>query len=143
MYTLDASVHVCALNPHEPESAASQAFLGLVHERQIPLSCPTLLVVEVAAAVARTLNDTGRAVALAAILRDWPNQTLVPLDAAMADLATDLAARLRLRGADAVYAAVARQYDTTLVTLDRQQLERLSPERKAMRPAQLLDELRT
>jgi predicted nucleic acid-binding protein len=143
MYTLDASVHVSALNPHEPESAASQAFLRLLYQRPIPLFCPTLLVVEVAAAIARTLDDADRAVALAVLVRDWPNQTLVPLDSPLADLATDLAARWRLRGADAVYAAVARQHGATLVTLDRQQLERLSPEVRVVRPADVLGEIDT
>jgi predicted nucleic acid-binding protein len=140
MYTLDASVHVSALNPHEPESAASQAFLRLVHEHQIPLFSPTLLPVEVAAAISRTMDDSGRATALAALVRDWPNQTLVPLDDNVADRAADLAARLRLRGADAVYAATAQQYGTTLITLDRQQLERVLPQVRTARPADVLGE---
>jgi predicted nucleic acid-binding protein len=143
MYTLDASVHVSALNPHEPESVASQALLRLVRQRQIPLFCPTLLPVEVAAAIARSRDDASRAVALAALVRGWPNQSLVPLDGAVADRATDLAARLRLRGADAVYAAVAQQYGTILITLDRQQLERLPPEVRVARPADVLDEVGT
>jgi predicted nucleic acid-binding protein len=140
MYTLDASVHVSALNPHEAESAASQAFLRLVHQHQIPLVSPTLLPVEVAAAVARTMDDIARAAALAALVRDWPNQALVPLDDDLADRAADLAARSRLRGADAVYAATAQQYGTTLITLDRQQLERLPPQVRTARPADVLGE---
>ena len=141
MYTIDASVHVSALNPAEADSATSQAFLARVRRRQIPLFCPTLLLVEVAAAIARAFGDADRAVALAAALRGLPNQTLVPLDEILADLATDLAARARLRGADAVYAAVAQQYGTTLVTLDRQQLDRLSPVVRTTRPAAALDEI--
>jgi predicted nucleic acid-binding protein len=148
MYTVDASVHLSALNPYEPESAASQAFLGLVRQRQIPLFCPTLLPVEVAAGIARTMpagvgDDAGRAVALAATLRDLPNQTLVPLDSALAEVAANLAAAARLRGADAVYAAVAQQYGTTLITLDRQQLERLPPAVRAVRPGDVLRDLQT
>ena len=143
MYTVDASVHLSALNPYEPESAASQTFLGLVHRRQIPLFCPTLLPVEVAAAVARTVGDADRAVAIATVLRGLPNQTLVPLDDALADVAARLAATSRLRGADAVYAAVAQQYGTTLVTLDRQQLDRLSPTVRTAHPADVLGEIET
>jgi predicted nucleic acid-binding protein len=141
MYTLDASVHISALNSLEPESGASQALLRLVHQRQIPLLCPTLLPVEVAAAIGRLMDDADRAVAMAALVRDWPNQTLVPLDSAVVDRASDLAARSRLRGADAVYAAVAQQYGTTLITLDRQQLERLPPEVRTARPADVLGEI--
>jgi len=138
MFTIDASVHISALNPGEADSAASQAFLVLVQRQQLSLFCPTLLLVEVAAAVARAVGDADRAAALAAALRGLPNQTLVPLDEALADRAVALAARGRLRGADAVYAAVAQQYGTTLVTLDRQQLERLPPAVRTARPADVL-----
>ena len=138
MYTIDASVHVSALNPAEADSASSRAFLALLQREQTPLFCPTLLLVEVAAAVARALGDAGAALALAASLRGWSNQALVPLDEALAVRAADLAATAALRGADAVYAAVAQQYSTTLVTLDRQQLERLPPLVRTARPADLL-----
>ena len=138
MYTIDASVHVSALNPVEAESAASQTFLVQVRQEHIPLFCPTLLLVEVAAAVARTIGDAERAVELMETLRGWPNQTFVPLDEALAAQAANLAAAARLRGADAVYAAVARQYATTLVTLDQQQLERLPPLVKVARPSDVL-----
>jgi predicted nucleic acid-binding protein len=141
MYTIDASVHVSALNPAEVDSATSQAFLTLVRQHRIPLFCPTLLLVEVAAAVARAFDDADRAVALAEVLRGLPNQTLVPLDEALADHAIVLAATARLRGADAVYAAVAQQYGTTLITLDRQQLDRLPPLVSTALPADVLSEM--
>jgi predicted nucleic acid-binding protein len=138
MYTVDASVHVSALNPGEVDSADSRAFLAQVQSQRDPLFCPTLLLVEVAAAVAQALGDVERAVSLAMALRGWPGQTLVGLDEALADRAANLAATVRVRGADAVYAAVAQQYATTLVTLDRQQLERLSSVVKTARPSDVL-----
>ncbi len=138
MYTIDASVHVSALNPAESESAASQAFLAQVRQEYVPLFCPTLLLVEVAAAVGRVIGDAGRAVELVETLRGWPSQTFVPLDEALADRAATLAANARLRGADAVYAAVAQRYATTLVTLDQQQLERLPPWVVIARPSDVL-----
>ena len=141
MYTIDASVHISALNPAEADSATSQAFLALVRQHRVPLFSPTLLLVEVAAAVARAFDDTDRAVALAEALRGLPNQTLVPLDEALADRAVALAATARLRGADAVYAAVAQQYGTTLITLDRQQLDRLPPLVHTALPANVLSEM--
>ena len=141
MYTIDASVHVSALNPAEADSATSQAFLALVRQQRVPLFCPTLLLVEVAAAVARAFDDTDRAVTLAAALRGLPNQTLVPLDEALADRAAALAATARLRGADAVYAAVAQQHGATLITLDRQQLDRLPPLVSTACPADVLSEM--
>ena len=73
-------------------------------------------------------------------LRGLSNQTLVPLDAVIEDRAVHLAATTRLRGADAVYAAVAQQYGATLVTLDRQQLERLPAVVSVLSPADALRE---
>jgi predicted nucleic acid-binding protein len=141
MYTVDASVHVSALNPAEANSAISQAFLALVRQHQLSMFCPTLLLVEVAAAVARAFDDTDRAVALAEALRGLPNQTLVPLDEVLADRAVALAATARLRGADAVYAAVAQRHGATLITLDRQQLDRLPPLVSTALPADVLSEM--
>ncbi len=141
MYTIDASVHVSALNPAEADSATSRAFLALVRQQRLPLFCPTLLLVEVAAAVVRAFDDAERAVALAAALRGLPNQTLVLLDEALADRAVALAASARLRGADAIYAAVAQQYGATLVTLDRQQLDRLPPLVITACPTDVLSEM--
>ncbi|MBN1813389.1 MAG: type II toxin-antitoxin system VapC family toxin [Anaerolineae bacterium] len=137
MYTIDASVHVSALNPTEADSTGSRVFLAWVWQQHIPLFCPTLLLVEIAAAVARTLGDAERAVALAEVIRSWPGQTLVSLDEVLASRAVALSATAQLRGGDAVYAAVAQQYGTTLVTLDRQQLERLPPLVKTVQPADL------
>ena len=56
-----------------------------------------------------------------------PNITLVNVDESLARLAAQTAAKYKLRGSDAVYAAVALRFGTQLVTLDREQLERLAP----------------
>lgn len=143
MYTIDASVHVSALNPAEADCRASQAFLSLVEQRHLPLFSPTLLLVEVAAAVAAALGDARRALALVAALRGQPHQTFVALDQALASRSVELATALRLRGADAVYGAVAQELGTTLVTLDRRQLERLPPLVRTVRPAEVLGEFHT
>ena len=66
--------------------------------------------------------------------------SLIPLDELLAVSAAELAARYRLRGADAVYAAVAQRHQTVLVTNDRQQLERLAIVLPVMPPAQALSE---
>ncbi|HOT93270.1 MAG TPA: PIN domain-containing protein [Anaerolineae bacterium] len=125
MFTLDASVHINALNHTEPGSAASQMCLQRLVEQQGTVICPTLLLVELAAAVARVLDDTALALELAQAVRALPGQIWVALDDDLAAEAARLGAEARLRGADAVYAAVARRFGTTLITRDRQQLERL------------------
>jgi predicted nucleic acid-binding protein len=143
VYTIDASVHINAINPTEAGSSTSQAFLTQVNQHEIPLFCPTLLLAEVAATVARSWDNNRRAIIVATSLRRWPNQTFVPLDGILADRAIHLAATARLRGADAIYAAIAEHYGTTLVTLDRQQLERLPPVIRVLCPTDALRELET
>jgi predicted nucleic acid-binding protein len=58
-------------------------------------------------------------------LRNFPNTTFIDVNKNIADLAVDIAANNRLRGSDAVYAAVALRFGTELITLDSEQLDRL------------------
>ena len=141
MFTIDASVHVNALSPAEEGSPESQAFVERVSRRPWPVVSPTLLLVEVAAAVARVFDDIGRAMAMARAIRGLPGQMWVPLNEALAEDAARLASECRVRGADAVYAAVAWRYGATLVTRDRQQLERLQPALLVLTPAEALAQL--
>ena len=140
-FTIDASVHINALSPHEPGSLQSQALLREIRRRRLRVFSPTILVVEIAAALARALGSAQKACALAEAIRSIPLQEWVPLDQALAGQAMCLAARHRLRGADAVYAAVARANASMLVTLDRQQLDRLAPILPAHRPEDVLAHL--
>ena len=141
MFTVDASVHLNALNPSEPGSQASLACLERLVAQQNPILSPTLLLVEVAAATARSLGDAELALQIASALRDLPGQLWIPLDDELAHEAARLGAVARLRGADAVYAAVAHRFGTTLVTRDRQQLERLAGVVPVMTPEELLQTL--
>lgn len=140
VYTIDASVHINALNPAEPGSAESQDFLDFLRRGNIPQVCPTLLIVEMAGALARAFDDHEECLAFALAIRNLPKMSLVSLDESLAVSAAGLAAQYRLRGADAVYAAVAQRHQAMLVTNDRQQLERLSGVLSVMTPAQALSE---
>jgi predicted nucleic acid-binding protein len=123
--TVDASVFVNAFIPTEAGSDQSLAFITSLRMQGIPLIQPTLFLPEIVASVARKKDDTERALALAQDIREFSNLTLIPVDASLADLASEIAAAHRLRGSDAVYAAVALRFGTELVTLDREQLDRL------------------
>lgn len=137
-YIIDTSVFANALNVHEQGSQESREFLEWLEQERLEIVCPTLLITEIAAALSRALDNHGKGLAFAMAVRDLPNQTLVPLDEPLAVAAAELTARHRLRGADAVYAAVAERHGAALVTNDRQQLERLSGVLPVMRPAQAL-----
>jgi predicted nucleic acid-binding protein len=139
MFVLDASVHLNALNPNEAGSALSQRLLERLFQGPWPIISPTLLLVEVAAAIARIFDDADRGWAVAQAIRGLPRQIWVPLDETLAEEAAHLAATHRLRGADSVYAAVARRYGAILITLDRQQLERGSSSLSVLTPADALN----
>lgn len=75
------------------------------------------------------------------MLRDLHTIRLIPLDDTLAQEAAELAADRALRGADAVYVAVARRHGCALVSLDREQRERAAAVVRALTPAEALAEL--
>ena len=123
-YTVDASVFVNAFNPHEEGHAESLAILTAIQQTSDPIIVPTLLLPEIASAVARASDDTSGALQYAGATAALPHLTVVSLTAVIARQAAELAATHRLRGADAVYVAVARRYGTTLVSRDEEQRSR-------------------
>ena len=123
-YTIDASVFVNAFNPHEAGHAESLRLLTTIQEHADPVIVPTLLVPEVASALARASGDGPGALQYARATAALPHLTLVSLTSALARQAAELSAGHRLRGADAIYLAVARRYGTTLVSRDDEQRAR-------------------
>jgi len=124
MYTLDASIFVRDLNPRDADHGLCRELLEHLAARGIPIIAPLLLLVEVAGTLSRELRDPMRGRIAVTILRTLPNLTLVALDESLTQGALEIAADRALRGADAVYVAVARQHACTLASLDREQRER-------------------
>jgi predicted nucleic acid-binding protein len=140
VYTVDASVFLNAFNPYEVGHEDSHRLLARLQEQATPIIVPTLLLPEVAAAVGRGREDEALAREFATSLSRLPHLVWVPLDTALAQQAVDVAAQHRLRGSDAVYAAVALRFGCTLVTLDREQRERVSHALTACYPVEALAE---
>jgi predicted nucleic acid-binding protein len=120
----DASVWVSALVASEVHHASSRAWLGERDAAEQVVVAPDLLVPEVAAAIARRSGRPAHGHRAVAALLRLPNLRLVVLDAELAEQAGRIAADSKLRGTDAVYAAVAKRLGVPLVTWDREQLER-------------------
>jgi predicted nucleic acid-binding protein len=99
------------------------------------------MLAEVAGAISRTRNDPVQAEAFATTLGRLPNVTVVALDVALGYQARALAAQHGLRGADAVYAAVAQQAGCTLISLDHEHLTRLGSIMMVRTPAAVLADL--
>lgn len=138
MLTIDASVWVNADSPTEPESAASRTFLDQVAASGTTVVLPTLLRVEVSAAISRTRKDATLAREYSERLAALPFVRWISLDAALAAQASVLAADHGLRGADAVYAAVALAHGCDLISLDREHLSRLASVLRVRTPSQSL-----
>ena len=138
IYTVDASVFLNAFNPYELGHEESHRLLTLLKQRAFPIVVPTLLLPEVAATIGRGRQDADLARKFTAALSRLPHLVLIPLDITLAQQAADVAAQYRLRGSDAVYAAVALRFGSTLITLDREQRERVAGVLLTRHPAEEL-----
>jgi predicted nucleic acid-binding protein len=139
-YTVDASVFLNGFNPYEPGHEESRRLLALLQEQAAPVIVPTLLLPEVAATIGRGRKDANLARRFASALSRLPHLMLVPLDTGLAQQAADVAAQHFLRGSDAVYAAVALRFGSTMITLDREQHERIMDVIPTRGPAEALAE---
>ena len=101
--------------------------LDLLRRNQTVIIVPTLIRPEIVAAVRRSTGDQGMAKALDESFAGLPGVIFQDLDDRMADAAVEIAVTSGLRGADSVYAATARHFDATLITLDGEQRTRLRP----------------
>jgi predicted nucleic acid-binding protein len=136
-YTLDASVFVNAFVPAEQGHAESRRLLEELRDQAAPVVVPTLAFTEIAAAVARGQDDSELARRFAQQVARLPHLIAVALDSQLAQQAAALAARYRLRGADAVYVAVAHRFGSVLVTRDEEQLLRSKEAVRALRPGEV------
>jgi len=139
-FTVDASVFLNAFNPYEAGHEESYRLLTRLQTDAIPIVVPTLLLPEVAGTIARGRQDSQLAREFARALSRLPHVVFVPLDAALVQRALAVAAEHRLRGSDAVYATVALQFGSTLVTLDREQRERAAKVVPTRRPSEAMSE---
>ena len=88
------------------------------------LVAPMLFVIEVAAAVSRQTKSPGDAHSAVSQLYGLSGLRLVQIDQTIINTATDLAANLGLRGADALFVALATQLNIPLLSFDSEQLQR-------------------
>lgn len=110
--------------PEEIHHATSQRWLSAHLTAGNRIAGPSLVLVEVAAAVTRQSGDTSLGQRALDLLSGLPTLHLVGLNRQLASSAARLAAELHLRGADAVYVATAQLLALPLITWDREQLTR-------------------
>src|SRR3990172_12338604 len=135
---LDASVWVAALVKKEQHHAESALFLSrLVQDRRTAYA-PILVLVEVAGAIARQSRDAARAETGLRFMRAQGWLSIHPVTESQGETAAAIAAQQFLRGADAVYVALAPQLGTPLVTWDKELIERATAVVPTITPADWL-----
>lgn len=88
------------------------------------VAVPTIFLAEIGGAVARRTGEVALARRAVSTFTRLPSVELVPGTQRIGILAAAPAIDLRLRGADAVYIAVAAHLNAPLVTWDQEQLTR-------------------
>jgi predicted nucleic acid-binding protein len=141
MYVIDASVHVADARPQEPNHAEARALLAHLAAKRRMVYLPEIVLAEIAAGISRGTGQRALAQRLVAALRRVPHFQYVPVDDVLGDLAASLAAEYQIRGCDAVYVALAWQQGVPLITLERQQRERVPPDVVARTPTEELARL--
>ncbi|KAA3643857.1 MAG: PIN domain-containing protein [Chloroflexi bacterium] len=139
--TIDASVFLNAYNEEEEGQPESQRLLSNLRQAATPMICPTLLLPEVSATISRGTGNPELAQQFSASLQHLPHMVLVQLDHKLAGEASAIAANQRLRGSDAVYAAVAVRFASTLITLDKEMHDRAADQVETRYPVEVLADL--
>jgi predicted nucleic acid-binding protein len=121
---VDASVWVSRFVTHDAYHAASVRWLAETTSVDGLLAAPALLLPEVAGPIARITKNPRLARRVVSRVLRVGGLRIVSIDRDLAEGAARLAADLRLRGADAVYVALARRLGLPLITLDAEQLAR-------------------
>jgi predicted nucleic acid-binding protein len=124
MLVVDGSVWVSRYLPAEDTHDASREWLEKYFRAGGQLVEPVLLLVELSAAISRRTGAPDLAIETADRLSRLRSIRFVSVDRGLGVMATRIAADRRLRGADAIYAAVAHRLGIPLLTWDREQIER-------------------
>lgn len=131
---IDASVWVSNLQSRDSNYAAARAWVDRHLLGGGLLVAPILLVTETASALTRATGQPSIAHRAVSQLHRMREMRLVPIDQPLVDEATELAANLGIRGADAFYVAVAKSLSIPLVSFDHEQITRPSSLITTIRP---------
>ena len=124
MAVMDASVYIAMINSNETIHSSSWQWFEGAQKKHESICAPVILLAEVSAALSRGIDDPQLAHRVIQQLKGASTIELIPVTRPMAEHAAVIAADHRIRGCDAIYVALADQMGETLVTLDKQQLER-------------------
>ena len=131
---LDASVWVSASISDDVHHQTTRAWLSRVSSTDT-LVTPALGLLETAGAVARRTGSSALAREIVTAIERLPNVVVVIPDAELWTLAVHAASGRALRGADALYVALAEALGMPLATWDDEQRTRAGRRIKTLTPA--------
>jgi predicted nucleic acid-binding protein len=138
MIIVDASVWISFLVQEDGRHAISHRWLTQTLIRGPDIAAPMILLAEVGGAIARRTGTPDLGNKSIDRLLAIPKLRLVAVDHSLGMRAARIAAERRLRGADAIYVAVAAYLNIPLVTWDRQQLDRAAAIVRSSSPGEML-----
>ena len=121
---VDASIWVARLVAGDVFHEGCREWLEKQRSEGVTMLSPAFLLVEVAGAISRRASDPTLAKQAVSLLQQLPGVRLVALNRDLVGTGARLAADLGLRGADALYVAVAKRLQAPLATLDQEQKQR-------------------
>jgi predicted nucleic acid-binding protein len=117
---IDASIWVASFKADERDYETSVTFIQPVVRKGIEVYLPWLVLTECASAILRsTRNPASHADSLIERIKRFPNMTMVNVDEQLAHEAVAIVKTSGLRGADSIYAALAKTQNATLVAWDK------------------------
>jgi len=138
MYTLDANIYARDIDRNDPNYDDCHALIERLKQGDVRVIVPTLLLAELAASISRVRRDPMRARITVDALQALPYMEFIALDRTLGQEAAEIAADRAVKGADAVYIAVALRHGCILVTLDQEQATRAAPIVPVMTPQAVL-----
>lgn len=141
MIVADVSVWVNRFLPEDAFHQASRAWLIETTTAGVALVAPAIVLAEVSGSIARRTGNDQLGYQIAQQIRQLSTLQLLSVDDALGQLAARVASTstYRLRGADAVYLAVAQRLQIPLVSWDREQLERAAALVRTYQPGEAPD----
>jgi predicted nucleic acid-binding protein len=136
LYVVDATVWVSRFIPADHHHQPSLRWLRVVRKELI--LGPAVLLPEIGGPVPLITGRLQAAIRTVSLVQRLPNVRLFLVHHYFARISANLAAELRLRGADALYVALASRMGIPLVTWDSQQLQRGSVAANTVTPEELL-----
>jgi len=133
--TVDASVWVAAADRRDAFHEESRSFLAAVVVEGVQIIVPAFATIEVACALARKLQGAAIGRRLAHDVLSSSSALERPVDASLLATALQVGTDVRLRGADALYAATAQLANAQLISWDNELVERAG----ALTPTAWLD----